>query len=146
VLIVGSIFILTETIPRLLSPEEVNAKGMIWIAILGVVVDGAAVLKLRKSHPIINPLLSMCIACFILYNVVKNMRETMNIMRQKIPKQINRVAVEKWLDSYPWVLNHHDLHIWTMDGEYNILTVHLVIKDNCTINQLRDFKALIQKD
>ena len=47
VLIVGSVFVLTRAIPRLLHPEPTNATGMVLFAIVGILVNGAAVLRLR---------------------------------------------------------------------------------------------------
>jgi cobalt-zinc-cadmium efflux system protein len=49
VLIVGSIFILVNAIPRLLNPEPTNAQGMIVFALVGIAVNGLAVLRLRSS-------------------------------------------------------------------------------------------------
>lgn len=42
VLFGGTIFILTETIPRLLSPEPVDAKGMLIFSVLGIFFNGIA--------------------------------------------------------------------------------------------------------
>lgn len=47
VLIGGSIFVLSEAIPRLLAPQESNAEGMVVIAIVGIIINGAAVFRLR---------------------------------------------------------------------------------------------------
>ncbi|WP_270182544.1 cation diffusion facilitator family transporter [Alkalihalobacillus sp. CinArs1] len=49
ILIGGSLFILTQAVPRLLNPEPVQASGMMVLAILGVLVNGAAVFKLRSG-------------------------------------------------------------------------------------------------
>lgn len=46
VLIVGSVWILTEAIPRLFEPQMPHAQGMFFLAILGVVVNGYAAYKL----------------------------------------------------------------------------------------------------
>jgi len=48
VLSIGSLWILWEAIPRLAEPEMPHAQGMLWLAILGVVVNGYAAYKL--SH------------------------------------------------------------------------------------------------
>ena len=118
ILLVGSIFIILEAIPRILSPEHSDAKGMMWFAVLGIIVNGAAVLKLRKGTsinervvslhmiedvlgwvavliasiimqfwdiPILDPILSLLIALFILYNVFKNGRESVRIILQGTP-------------------------------------------------------------
>jgi cobalt-zinc-cadmium efflux system protein len=47
VLLAGSVVILSQAIPRLLDPQEAFAPGMVLIAIVGIVVNGTAVLKLR---------------------------------------------------------------------------------------------------
>jgi cobalt-zinc-cadmium efflux system protein len=50
VLIVGSLIVLAQAIPRLFDPQPSNARGMFLLAILGIVVNGAAVLRLRGSQ------------------------------------------------------------------------------------------------
>jgi len=49
VLVIGSIWILSEAIPRLTSPEMPHAAGMFWLAILGVVVNGTAAWRLSAG-------------------------------------------------------------------------------------------------
>ena len=49
VLLVGSIWILTEAIPRLSDPVMPMAEGMMALAILGVTVNGYAAYKLSKG-------------------------------------------------------------------------------------------------
>jgi cobalt-zinc-cadmium efflux system protein len=49
VLIGGALLILSETIPRLLQPEPTRAGGMALFAILGILVNGAAVLRMRGA-------------------------------------------------------------------------------------------------
>lgn len=49
VLLVGSVFIIINAIPRIQNPEAVDEKGMMWLAILGIVVNGAAMLRLKKG-------------------------------------------------------------------------------------------------
>ena len=48
-LIIGSVWILLEAVPRLFEPEMPHAQGMFWLAILGVVVNGYAAFKLSKG-------------------------------------------------------------------------------------------------
>lgn len=49
VLLVGGIVVLLETVPRLFDPPEPSAAGMLGLAVLGVLVNGAAVLRLGKD-------------------------------------------------------------------------------------------------
>jgi cobalt-zinc-cadmium efflux system protein len=50
VLIIGSTFVLANAIPRIINPQATNAEGMIIFAIIGVLVNGAAVFKLKNEE------------------------------------------------------------------------------------------------
>jgi len=50
VLLVGGAVVLYESVPRLWDPPTPDAKGMLLLAILGVIVNGAAVLRVRSGN------------------------------------------------------------------------------------------------
>ncbi len=52
VLIVGSIYIISEAIPRLIEPQPTDARGMFLLAVLGIVINGVAVLRTRKAKSV----------------------------------------------------------------------------------------------
>jgi cobalt-zinc-cadmium efflux system protein len=177
VLVVGSIFILTAAIPRLFNPEETHVEGMFILAIVGVLVNGAAVFRLRKGDsinekvvslhlledvlgwlailvgsvimyffdaPIIDPIMSVGIAFFVLYNVFKNIRQTMRIILQGTPDEVDIANIANQLQHIKDIENVHDLHIWSIDGEYNVLTVHVVLTSEQTLYKLAELKATIR--
>jgi len=178
VLISGSLFILTEAIPRIWHPETPDTQGMIYLAIGGVVINGMAALRLSKGHtlneksvylhlledvlgwvavligavvmhywdiPIIDPLLSVFIAAFILFNVFKNLKESLRVILQGTPTDINMEEVYRALKSIPEVLDVHDCHSWSMDGSYHVLSAHLVIGKDLTLSQLEGIKKEAKK-
>ncbi len=49
ILLIGSILILIEALPRLVSPQPTNAAGMVIFAIVGILVNGGAALRLRHD-------------------------------------------------------------------------------------------------
>ena len=59
VLVVGSIYIISEAVPRLFSPQETSAKGMFALAIVGIIINGAAVLKTRTGDSINERVVSL---------------------------------------------------------------------------------------
>ncbi|MDN3648774.1 cation diffusion facilitator family transporter [Reinekea marina] len=59
ILIVGSIWILTESIPRLLNPEMPVVEGMIGLAILGTLVNGFAAYKLSGGKTLADRMLNL---------------------------------------------------------------------------------------
>ncbi len=176
VLIMGSFFVLIHAIPQLWNPEEPNAKGMMYLAILGVIVNGAAVFKLRKGHslnekvvslhlledvlgwvavligslimmffdaPIIDPILSILITAFVLFNVYKNIKESMRIILQGTPSDIEIDEVENEITSVNKVISTHDCHLWSLDGTYHILTAHVVLDKNYNLEELSQIKSQI---
>jgi cobalt-zinc-cadmium efflux system protein len=50
VLLLGSVFVLSESIPRLFAPEPANAQGMLLLAVIGLAVNGAAALRMRHGR------------------------------------------------------------------------------------------------
>ena len=67
---------------------------------------------------------------FILYNVLKNLKETTNILLQGVPEHISLNKVEKNLLEIRGVLGVHDIHIWSLEGETDVFTGHIIVEDN----------------
>ena len=170
VLLIGSGFVIYAAIGRLREPQEAHAGGMMLLAILGIVFNGAAMLKLKKGTslneravalhlledvlgwiavliasivmmivdvPILDPLLSLLIACYILFNIYRNLKDTFRIILQGTPGNINEPEIKAQMLSTQGVLSVHDLHLWTMDGQYNIMTVHVVVEPGIDIPLLK---------
>lgn len=49
VLLVGSVIVIYESIERMIRPQEVHAEGMLWLAIIGVAVNGFVFLRGRGT-------------------------------------------------------------------------------------------------
>jgi len=177
VLTVGSIFILTEAIPRIFHPEKTQAAGMFFLAIVGVLVNGLAFFRLKKGSSLnekvvslhfledvlgwvailvgaiimyffnvhlIDPVLSVGIAIFILFNVYKNIRQTLHIILQGIPVDIDVAELTEQLQQFKGIENVHDLHVWSVDGNYNVLTIHIVMANSLDIQEITELKVKIR--
>lgn len=59
ILVIGSVFVLTEAIPRLLNPEPVDSLNLIWFAIVGVVINGIAAINANKGSSISEKVISL---------------------------------------------------------------------------------------
>ncbi|MEG0519278.1 MAG: cation diffusion facilitator family transporter [Bacteroidales bacterium] len=49
ILTISSLFVIYEAVKRIVSPQQVHAQGMLWLAILGILINGAAALRLKKG-------------------------------------------------------------------------------------------------
>ena len=59
VLIGGTVFVVYRAIPRLLHPESVKAEGMIILAVIGIVINGLAVLNVKKGNKLSEKVVSL---------------------------------------------------------------------------------------
>ncbi|MDH6303791.1 cobalt-zinc-cadmium efflux system protein [Parabacteroides sp. PF5-5] len=177
ILLVGSVFVIEECVKRILEPQAPNAQGMFLLSILGIIVNGAAVLRLKKGSsineravslhmmedvlgwiavfivsivmmfvnlPILDPLLSIAISIWILTNVYRNLKDTFHILLQQVPQNIDLEGLEDKIRQIPGVLSLHDIHLWTLDGEENILTLHIVLADGITVDQQATIKSEVR--
>lgn len=162
VLLAGSLVVISRAIPRLMHPEHPNAKGMLAFAVVGVLVNGAAILRLRggqsmnarvvalhlledvlgwvavlvvsvillfKDIPILDPVLSLIITAYVLYNAVVNLRRTLVIFLQSTPRDVDIPSIEDRIAQIPGVSSVHHTHAWSLDGIHHVLTTHVVVPD-----------------
>jgi cobalt-zinc-cadmium efflux system protein len=100
-----------------------------WVAIL---VGGIIILFWNIF--ILDPILTIFLTAFILYNVIKSLKEAINILLQGIPKHINFETVKKEIEAITGVIGIHDIHIWSLEGETDIFTAHIIL-DNKTLKE-----------
>jgi cobalt-zinc-cadmium efflux system protein len=179
ILIGGSALILSEAIHRIAKPEQASAKGMLLFAVLGIGVNLAAMLRLRKGDslnervvslhflqdtlgwvavliasvimmykniPLLDPILSIGIALFILYNVYQSMRSLFQIILQGTPLNVSEKDIRETITSVAGVKDIHDVHLWSLDGKVNILTMHVVIGQGASTDEAELIKKKIKHD
>lgn len=92
-----------------------------WI----VVLVGAVVMKFTDLA-IIDPLMSIGVAIFILINAAKGLREILELFLEKVPHGIDIDEITEHLSELDGVLDVHHIHIWSTDGQRNYATMHIV--------------------
>ena len=92
-----------------------------WLAVL----VGAAVMKFT-DFAVIDPLMSIAVAVFILINAVKNLKSVTDIFVEKTPANISVKEIEEHLCEIDGVINVHHIHVWSTDGYRNLATMHIV--------------------
>ena len=94
-----------------------------------VVLIGAVVMRFT-DFKIIDPVLSIAVAAFILINAIKNLKEILDLFLEKIPHGIEIDEIKEHLLEIQGVLDVHHIHIWSMDGQNNYATMHIVTNEN----------------
>ncbi len=163
ILLAGSILVIYNAMGRIINPVEVNYKGMIIFAIIGVVMNFIATYLTREGDSInqksvnlhmledvlgwvvvlmgaiimnftdiriIDPIMSIGVALFILINTLKSLKQILDLFLEKTPQNINIGHLKNHLQEIDGVNDIHHIHIWSIDGYNNYATMHIVTKSN----------------
>ena len=90
-----------------------------------VVLVGAIVIRFTNFY-IIDPLMSIGVAIFIIIGAIKNLKEIFNIILQKTPCDIDIDELTEEILTIEGVLDVHHIHVWSIDGTHNCATMHVV--------------------
>ncbi|MDP2152596.1 MAG: cation diffusion facilitator family transporter [Methylotenera sp.] len=137
IMVVASIGVLINSVTAWLfmrgGESDLNIRGAFLhmaadaMVSLGVVIAGA--LALWFGWAWIDPVSSLLIAAVILLSTSRLFRDSLHLLFDGVPWQIDPDHVRHYLEALPGVVNVHDLHIWAMSTSQIAMTVHLVIPE-----------------
>lgn len=172
VLTVSSLFVLIEAAKRIATPQDVSAQGMLWMAIFGVIINGAAAFRVKRGTslneravylhimedvlgwvgvlvvsivmifvyiPALDSLLSIGISIWVLSNVYRNLRSVSKVFLQATPNDVPLDELSSKIMNIKGIVSIHDLHLWSLDGESHVMTLHIVTDEPDTT----DIKAKV---
>jgi len=177
VLIGISFYIIYEAYQRFFNPPEVQSKGMLLVAVVGLCVNIASmfILKAGSTESLnmkgayfevlsdmltsvgviiagiimlvtgwyyADPIISAGIGLFIFPRTWALLNESIAILLEGTPSDINLALLRETINKIDGVLSCHDLHVWTLTSGINAMTVHVVMENPTSHEQLR---KLVQK-
>lgn len=127
--------------------ETMNERVISWHLmedVLGwiVILIGSCVMYFVDA-PIIDPILSIAFTIFILWNVLKSLRSTLKLFLQGTPEHLDLNTARNQLLQISGVKGIHDFHIWSLDGQSHVATLHAVISDASDLNDFQRIKKEI---
>ncbi len=161
-----------------MNPEQPHTLGMMGLAVLGIIVNGAAVLRLKGGEsmnqkvmtwhlledvlgwvavfivsivmtfvdlPILDPIASILITIYILYNVVVNLIKTMRLFLEAVPENIDLDGIINKINALPHVQSTHHTHLWSLDGEHHAFSTHVVVPSDSTKNEICNIKENVKE-
>lgn len=111
-----------------------------WTGILVVAIT----LQFWDNH-YLDPILALLITSYILWNIYKRLKETMLIFLQGKPVDINLDEVKSKLLDVDKVDSLHHTHVWSMEGEHNVFTTHVVLSKIDSFKDILDIKRKIKE-
>ena len=94
-----------------------------WI----VVLIGAIIMNFTDIK-ILDSLMSIGVAIFILINSMKNLKKVLDLFLEKTPEDVDIEELKKHLLKIDGVDDIHHIHVWSIDGYNNYATMHIVSK------------------
>jgi cobalt-zinc-cadmium efflux system protein len=112
---------------------DVNIRS-VFLHMLGDTLSTAAVIAggfgiLFTGMTWIDPVLSMIIAGMILYSSAGIVRETLHILLEGTPKNLQLTEIRSSMQAVDGVLNVHDLHVWSLGSSSHALASHVTIAE-----------------
>ena len=110
-----------------------------WVAVLI-----ASIVMIFVDAPYLDPLLSLGITLYILYNVIRRLRETLVIMLQGTPYDIDPEKLKNEILQVQDVQSLHHVHIWSLEGENHVFAAHVRISNATSFNEVLRIKNAIK--
>lgn len=98
-----------------------------WVAVLG-----GSIAMTIWNIPIIDPLLSIGISLFVLFNVLRKLVRVGRVFLQSAPENFNLGEFKQRVGQLPQVTGTHHTHSWSIDGEQHVLSTHIVMQSGAT--------------
>ena len=104
-----------------------------------IVLIGAIAMRFTDLY-IIDPLMSIGVAIFILINALNNLKDVLDLFLEKTPHGISIDEIAKHICEVEGVLGVHHIHVWSIDGRNNYATMHVVVNGDAHIikHNIRD--------
>src|SRR5680860_1348899 len=114
------------------AEESLNVRGA-YLEVLadalgsvGVII--AAAVLVTTGWPYIDPLMGAGIGLFILPRTYRLAREALRVLVQAAPPEIEIDKVRADLAALPFVVDVHDVHVWTLTSAMEVSSAHLMIR------------------
>ena len=100
-----------------------------------VVLIGALVMKFTDIS-LLDPVMSVAVAIFIIINAAKTAKKAIDLFLEKAPSGVDAKRVEECLEALEGVLSVGHIHIWSFDEKITCATLH--ITSNTDTNEVKE--------
>jgi cobalt-zinc-cadmium efflux system protein len=118
---------------RLRGSRDLNVKSafihVLTDALSSVAVMAASVWIFFTGQTIVDPILGLAIAAFILLSSLTIIRDSAHILLEYTPRNVSLNDVIRDIESVAGVGGVHDVHLWTLCSNINMIDAHIFTKE-----------------
>jgi cobalt-zinc-cadmium efflux system protein len=134
---------------RLSHGKSLNERVVSWHLVEDVLgwaaVLVASVVMMFTDAPWLDPALSLGITIFIVYNVLKRLKETLAILLQGTPEGIDPEKIKQEILLVPHVASLHHTNIWSLEGEHHVFTTHIKLDAIAGFTDMLEVKRRVKE-
>lgn len=173
-LLITSGIIIYFAINRIKNPLNINYDGMIIFSIFGILLNAYVAYKLKNDKEnnhntmidvygwlivlissiliklfkifIIDPVVAIIMALYMLYQTYKYLNEIFNAIMEKVPAALNIDKIQNDI-----IINNSNikeidnLNIWSIDNKNIYFTGHIILNENLNYKKIIELKNNIKK-
>lgn len=153
-LIIAIIGLVTNLIVALVlkghDHDDLNARAAFLhvlgdaLSSVGVIVAGLLIMLTGLAW--LDPLASILIVAMLLFQSIRVLKSAIHILNEGNPDGAPSNDVKSRLEAIPSVQDAHDIHVWTLEPGYRVLSAHIVVEDmaiSATAPIARSIKAVL---
>lgn len=129
------------------AKDNLNIKSayvhLFWDTISSVAVIGGGIVVWFYQLYIIDTILTIAIALYILYHCYHLLKQTVDILMESTPDDIDIDEIESVIESVHHVLDVHHIHVWNLNEKNILLECHVLIRED-HMNYLESIKTNIK--
>ena len=110
-----------------------------WI----VVLIGAVVMRFT-GFSLIDPIMSAGVSVYIISRAIVNFKGIFGVFLEKAPADFDALDISDAVQKIDGVVKVHHIHLWSLDGQNNIATMHVVCNGE-THAVKEDIRAELEK-
>lgn len=128
-IIINFLAVLVTSEGKKLNQKAVNLHMLEDVLGWVVVLIGATVIKFTKLY-VIDSIMSILVSLFIFMSAIHNLKEILDLFLEKSPSSIKVKEVEEKVLSVKGVKGVHHIHLWCINEEEVMATMHVVSENN----------------
>ena len=144
ILNIVSVYLLKSAAQNSLNVKSVYVNLMSDVMTSIIILVGGILIKYKQWY-IIDPILTLVIAGYLLYVSWDILKESIGIIMQFAPKNIDITEVEKAVTQLPSVKNIHHVHIWQLNDKDYRLEAHIEFNKDIKLSEFDEICERIEE-
>ncbi len=109
---------------------------------VAVIIGGIAIWKFNIVW--IDSVITVLVSFYIIYHTWGIVKNTVDILMQSVPENIDINLIQKSVENLPKVKNLHHIHIWQLDDENIHCESHINLTENINMLEMMSIKEEIE--